>query len=286
MTNEQLAEFIQAGGADDLKSVLYDRVKHLMYKLMGQFYNKYSERFTACGVELADLRSECYPAFVKALDSFKPASEYKFTSYLNYHIQNVVNELLGIRNSDKQNKKPLDNCTSLDKPLNTEEGVLTLGDVIVDETAEQAFENAIDSIQDEQTRQVLHTALEQLDERLREVIVLYYFEDMTQEAIGERLGITMERVRQLKVKAIRKLGAMPEVCMLREEQRIESRLHFRSWDNTRAFYEAQEKIAEILRRGDYLSYGKRQAIIYDCYIRQALECNAEYQALCELEEMF
>lgn len=83
MTNEQLAEFIQQGGADDLKPVLYDRVKHLMYKLMGQYYSKYTDRFNACGVELADLRSECYPAFLKALDGFKPAAEYKFTAYLN-----------------------------------------------------------------------------------------------------------------------------------------------------------------------------------------------------------
>ena len=56
MTNEQLAEFIKQGGADDLKPALWDRVKHLMFKLAGQYYSSYEERFTACGAELADFR--------------------------------------------------------------------------------------------------------------------------------------------------------------------------------------------------------------------------------------
>lgn len=286
MTNEQLAEFIQQGEAEDLKPVLYDRIKHLMYKLMGQYYGKYTERFTACGVELSDLRSECYPAFLKAVDGFKPVAKYKFTSYLDYHIKNAVHGILGIRNADKLNKKPLDNCTSLDMPLNTEDGNLTLGDTLIDETSEQAFENALDSIQDEQTREVLSKALERLDKPLRDVIVMYYFEEMTIEAISNKEGVSSERIRQRKAKAIRKLRYIPDVRMLREEQRIERHLHFRSWDNSTAYYKAQEKIAEILKRGDYLSYGKRQAIIYDCQVKQAIADNAAYQALTQLEKIF
>ena len=286
MTNEQLAEFIQQGGADDLKPVLYDRVKHLMYKLMGQYYGKYTERFNACGVELADLRQECYPAFLKAVDGYKPAKKYKFTSYLDYHIKNAVNTSLGILNTDKLNNKPLDNCTSLDKEIETADGVVTLANVIPDETAEQAFEKAIDRIQDEQTRETLHNALERLDKPLRDVMVLYYFENMTCEAIGNLDNVSGERIRQRKAKALRKLRYMPDVRMLREEQRIERHLHFRSWDNSPAYYMAQRKIAEILKRGDYLSYGKRQAIIYDCQIKQAVADNAEYQSLTQLERIF
>ena len=285
LTNEQLAEFIQQGGADDLKPVLYDRIKHLMYKLMGQYYGKYTERFTACGVELADLRSECYPAFLKAVDGFKPAAKHKFTSYLDYHIKNAVHGILGIRNADKLNKKPLDNCTSLDKEIETTDGIIALANIIPDETAEQEFENALDSIQDEQTREVLSKALERLDKPLRDVIVLYYFEEMTLEAISNKESVSSERIRQRKAKAIRKLRYMPDVRMLREEQRIERHLHFRSWDNSTAYYKAQEEIAKILKRGDYLSYGKRQAIIYDCRTKQAIADKAEYQSLCLLEKI-
>ena len=44
--------------------------------------------------------------------------------------------------------------------------------------------------------------------------------------------------------------------------------------------------AEILKRGDYLSYGKRQAIIFDCQTKQAIADNAAYQALTQLEKIF
>ncbi|MGN1133800.1 MAG: sigma-70 family RNA polymerase sigma factor [Oscillospiraceae bacterium] len=275
MTNEELAAAIQAGGADDLKPVLYDRIKHLMYKFMGQYFSRYSERFCACGVEIADLRQECYPAFLKALDYFKPAAEYKFTSYLELHTKNAARKLLGINNSDSINKKPLDNATSLEKTLPgaDNEGV-TLKNIIPDPSAQQAFENALDSIQDEQTRYVLYKALDRLEKPLREVIVHYYFEGMTFADIGELMGVSGSRVQQMKEKALRHLRAMPEVCMLREEQHIESRLHFTSYNYSEGYFIAQHRIADILKRGDYLSYGKRKAIEYEC----------QKQAEQELEE--
>lgn len=190
MTNEQLAEFIQQGGAEDLKPVLWERVKHLMFKICGQYFGRYPERFAACGVEIADLRQECYPAYLKALKSYNPAKNSKFTSYLNYHTVNACRELLGIRSGD--NTKPLDNCTSLDIPLNTEDGSeITLAGLIEDETAAEPFEKALQDISDEQTRKVLTAALERLDKPLRDVIVLYYFKGLTQEAIAEQSDVSV-----------------------------------------------------------------------------------------------
>lgn len=199
MTNEQLAEFIKQGGADDLKPALWDRVKHLMFKLAGQYYSSYEERFTACGAELADFRQECYPAFIKALEAYSPEKGYAFTSYLEYHI----------RNADRENNKPLDNCTSLDKPLDTGDSKeLCLADIIPDSNSQEGFEQALQTIADEHTREVLHKALDRLDKPLRDVIVLYYFEDMTQEQIAKREGVSGERIRQRKAKALRKLRCM------------------------------------------------------------------------------
>ncbi|MDO4945895.1 MAG: sigma-70 family RNA polymerase sigma factor [Ruminococcus sp.] len=286
MTNEQLAEFIQQGGADDLKPVLWERVKHLMFKICGQYYGRYSERFAACGVEMSDLRQEMYPAFLKAIESFKPAENLAFTSYLNFHIVNACRYLLGIR-TGKVNAKPLDNCTSLDIPLNIEDGSeITLAGLIEDETALQAYENALDGIEDEQTRKVLTAALERLDKPLRDVITLYYFEGLTQDTIAERAGVSRECISQRIHKALRKLRAMPDVCMLRAEQRTERRLHFDSRDNSEAYYTAQKQIHKILQRGSYLSYGQRRAIFEDCKLRAALESSPEYQALTELERIY
>lgn len=286
MTNEQLAEFIKQGGADDLKPALWDRVKHLMFKLAREYYNRYVERFNACGVDLPDFRQECYPAFLKAVDGYKPENKALFTSYLNYHIRNAGAELLGIRNADRQNNKPLDNCTSLDKPLDTGDGKeLCLADIIPDSNSQEGFEQALQTIADEHTREVLHKALDRLDKPLRDVIMLYYFENMTQEQIAKREGVSGECIRQRKAKALRKLRCMAELRILREEQHIENRLHFYSRTNMRAYFKAQQRIAEIIKRGSYLSYGQRQAIIYDCEIEQLAEDNAEYQAMTIFEEL-
>lgn len=147
MTNEQLAEIIQQGGADDLKPIFYERVKHLMFKICGQYFAKYSERFSACGVELSDIRQECYPAFLKAIESFKPAENLLFTSYLKFHIVNACAKLLGIRNAERVNRKPLDNCTSLDKPVNGADGSeMALGEIILDTHSQDLFEQALNNI--------------------------------------------------------------------------------------------------------------------------------------------
>lgn len=272
MTNEQIAEFIQAGGADDLKPVLWDRVKHLMFKLAVEYYSSYAERFTACGAELADFRQECYPAFIKALEAYSPDKNTLFTSYLNYHVRNAGAKLLGICNADRINNEPLDNCTSLDKPLNTGDNKeMCLADIIPDRNSQEGFEQALQTIADEHTRKVLHKALSRLDKPLRDVIVLYYFEGMTQAQIAKKAGVSGERIRQRRTQALKKLSFMPDVRILREEQHIESLLHFESRTYSEAYFIAQKKIADILKRGSYLTYGQRQAIIYDCKLKHALQ---------------
>jgi DNA-directed RNA polymerase sigma subunit (sigma70/sigma32) len=47
-------------------------------------------------------------------------------------------------------------------------------------------------------------------EKMRKIIELRYLEGMTLEQVGEILGVTRERVRQLEAKALRILRANPE----------------------------------------------------------------------------
>ena len=292
MTNEELAAAIQAGGADDLKPVLYDRVKHLMYKMCGQYYSQYNERFSACGAELADLRQECYPAFIKALDAYKPDSGLAFTSYLNYPVKNAVNAILGIRNKDGINTKPLDNCKSLDQIIRAEDNEnMTLSDFVADDTAQEAFEKAIDRIADERTREIIFRALDKLEAPLRDVIVKYYFEDKTLQCIAESRDVSMETIRHRKRQALNKLSRDASLRILYEEQRIDTYLHFTARNYSRAYFEGQKLINAIERRGHYLSYGKRQAIIYDCLMqsraedeKQAAEIEKKGEPLSDFEK--
>jgi hypothetical protein len=51
----------------------------------------------------------------------------------------------------------------------------------------------------------LYQAIESLDEREQKVLMLYYFEGMTLEVAGKQFGVTRERVRQIRTKALNNL---------------------------------------------------------------------------------
>jgi RNA polymerase sigma factor for flagellar operon FliA len=60
---------------------------------------------------------------------------------------------------------------------------------------------SLEAVEDTQTRASLMRAVEQLPERDRIIIALYYFEGLTLAEIGEILGVTESRVSQLHTKA-------------------------------------------------------------------------------------
>ncbi|HET8606655.1 MAG TPA: sigma-70 family RNA polymerase sigma factor [Gaiellaceae bacterium] len=99
--------------------------------------------------------------------------------------------------------------TSLDQPVGDAEDAV-LGDFVPGEgpLPEEQVEDSLRS-------QTLATALGALADRERQVLVLRYgLEDAdpkTLEEIGKRLGLTRERVRQIEVEALRRLGALHEM---------------------------------------------------------------------------
>lgn len=99
----------------------------------------------------------------------------------------------------------LPSCRSLNDVIN-EEGS-ELGDIIqsADEDNYDNFYDVNEVVKDE-----LEKTLSILTARERAIIEYYYgldnnFEPMTLEAIGDRFGLTKERIRQIKERAIRKL---------------------------------------------------------------------------------
>jgi RNA polymerase primary sigma factor len=104
--------------------------------------------------------------------------------------------------------------TSLDRPIGEDAGS-SYGDLFA---AEQP---GVDEELDVSLRQeALHRALAQLPEREREVLKLRYGLDgdpdpMSLEAIGRRLGLTRERVRQIEAEALNLLAMEREISALR-----------------------------------------------------------------------
>lgn len=102
---------------------------------------------------------------------------------------------------------PLNECSSLDVHLDeSDEGSSTKGETIEDPAAAQAFQQAEDDIYTEELHTALETAMEQhLTEREATVLRSRYYDEKSLRAVGAELGVQAERVRQIEVKAIRKM---------------------------------------------------------------------------------
>ncbi len=94
---------------------------------------------------------------------------------------------------------------SLDEPVEGGEGeVGSLGDLLEDPLSAEAYEEVIDAVAGEQLR----TLLSRLTERERDVVRSRFGFDGEPEKlaeIGERLGVSAERVRQIEERALAKL---------------------------------------------------------------------------------
>lgn len=94
---------------------------------------------------------------------------------------------------------------SLDEPIGSMDAELgTLGDLLEDPLSAAAYEDVVDTVAGEQLRALLS----RLTEREREVVRARFGFDAPAEklsAVGERLGVSAERVRQIEERALAKL---------------------------------------------------------------------------------
>ena len=95
-TNEELAIQAKAGDKDAV-SQLWNQTRGIVFLKLARYYNRNPDRFARCGVTMDDLEQEGFFAVLEAVEAFNPAKGWKFTSWLNYPLQNHVNAILGTR---------------------------------------------------------------------------------------------------------------------------------------------------------------------------------------------
>jgi RNA polymerase sigma factor for flagellar operon FliA len=79
---------------------------------------------------------------------------------------------------------------------------------------------------------LLARAISELPPRKRQVLALYYFEELTMKEAGARLGIGESRVSQIHTAALARLGVrMRQLLESRARQRQRKELHTRAWSS-------------------------------------------------------
>ena len=94
--------------------------------------------------------------------------------------------------------------TSLDSPVSSENR-----HSVVESVVDETFQSPDDELQDSDIIRLVDQWLEELDDKQKEVIVrrfgLHGHEAATLEQVGNELGVTRERVRQIQMEALRRL---------------------------------------------------------------------------------
>ena len=226
MTNEEIAAEILSGSRE-LCPLLWDKVNKYLHSRARRFYNANRERCKRAGVQLEDIEQECYFVFLQGLKYWKPESGYSFITFLNLPFRNACRALLGVRSTKRPD--PLNSSESLDRPAAADDSEgATLGDLQADESSTEF----VDRLEAAAISEIIREAVEELPDNQRKAVQLYYFEGLTLEQIGARLGVSGERARQLRYNGEHKLKRSKELKQLYIEyyqQRYYPRWQYYDW---------------------------------------------------------
>jgi len=189
------------------------------------------------GLPLSDLISEGNYGLIKAAQKFDPTRGFRFISYAVWWVKqsilqslndnsrtvrlpvNITNQISKVKkeiarfeqeNGRKATDLDLDmsvmnhpTCGSLNDKINED------GDEVLDIISDDSFTRPDEDVYGEDVlKDELEKTLSVLSEREKKIIEMYFGMDgssMTLEQIGDEYGLTKERIRQIKEKALRKL---------------------------------------------------------------------------------
>jgi len=122
-------------------------------------------------------------------ENSRPATEEEVAERLKISISELHETLQDIRGLSITNLDERDEATGL-----------SVADIIADKSI-----SPLDQLEANQRRRLLAKSIDKLPERERQVIALYYLEELTMKEIGEVLGVTESRVSQLRTQAVLRL---------------------------------------------------------------------------------
>lgn len=195
MTNEELATAIQAGNTA-LYADLWEQVKRFVWLRAQSFYTARESICISHGITIDDLNQCGFLAVVGAVNAYNPESDYRFTSFLKFHLKNQFHAALyGGRR--RMTEDMLNCCDSLDEPAGKNEDGNIL-DCILDPGTEFLYIDTDNRILKEELHRDMESCLNSIKPARAEVLRMMLYEQNTLQKAGERTGRTKERIRQIK----------------------------------------------------------------------------------------
>ncbi len=162
-----------------------------------KFVVSVATQYRGLGLDLFDLINEGNMGLIRAARKYDPDKGVQFISYAVWWIRQSIGDAL----SAAQKERDLATASLNDARGNDRS---TLADYIADEEAEQADSRVISPIHQDR----IQRAMQDLLPREREVIARSFGfngSPMTMAEIGEEMGLSRNRVRQIRKNAFKKL---------------------------------------------------------------------------------
>lgn len=261
-TNAALAALAATGNSYALGQ-LWELNKGLLRSMFWKWYPAHKAQADAHGLTADDFEQEGFFAVQYAAQTYDPA-QGAFTTWLTAAMQRQIQRTLTnghartVTGEDGRQHTTsadlLNHCTSLDVPLDDEDGgSATLGDLQEDATA--AAE--LDAVEDKLFREQLHSALEEalakLTDREADVLRRRYYQKQPLREVGAAYDVAASRAQQIERTALHKLGRNPKLCRFHDEV-IQYHAYrgtgFGSWQHSGS---VEEHLVEYLEsKGTYL----------------------------------
>ncbi len=193
LPREEEADLLErmSAGDESVRSVLIERNLRLVVYI--------AKRFDNTGINIEDLISIGTIGLIKAVNTFRMDKNIKLATYASRCIENEI--LMYLRKNSRERTE-----VSFDEPLNTDwDGKeLLLSDVMGtdDDVVMRPIEEAAD-------RQILHSAVNKLSPREKDIISMRFGldgrQELTQKEVADRMGISQSYISRLEKRIILRL---------------------------------------------------------------------------------